>query len=126
MLGSMLPKMDVFHIVQVLTGEADATPAEHRNIQKFLHLLKQPAIGDLVWQQVAQFAEKSSFKDIILALLQQAATKSGLEPPATIAASAALMIHLMEKVEEKGAPLAIQAVIRCPFCQEMFTEINHG
>lgn len=120
-VSQFLGKMDMLHILSVISGADSPSREEHRVLRLLHTALSNPATGDYAWTVFTDFLVEKELDGLFLAYLAQglAAYQIQGETP-ELKAARAVATSLVEAILERDPPSVLLATTECPKCNFIF------
>lgn len=121
-LQPMLAKLDVLHLLKVLTGGDQPTDSEFSVLQMVHRLLAAPIAGDFAWAKAVEFATSKGVDGLILSYIKAGleAHNSDVPVPGDIESSRTAFQALLDEVITTADVPHLAAVSSCPSCGYLY------
>lgn len=122
MLQPMLAKIDVLHLLQVLTGADQPSPSEYNTLETLQRLLATPFGGDMAWSKAAQFLKDQQFDTLALSYLKEGLDKRSvaIDVPLDILSAKPALEQLLSAVLNDPEIHHVGAITQCPNCEFLY------
>lgn len=121
-LAPILSKLDILHLMQVVTGDDQPSPAEVKTLRLLNQLLSTPIGGEVMWDKVVSFSSEKGMDALVLSYIVQGLEKFGVEmvPPESLNAAKPAFTAVVDAILTNPAIPQLKAVSQCPSCQYIY------
>lgn len=118
----MLSKIDMFHLLQVLSGADTATPEEVGQLITLRKILVAPVAGDMAWAKITELANTNGMSEMVLGYITDGLNTHCKEAaiPTSLASAKDSIVLIMDAIINNPEITQLAAVCGCPRCGFVF------
>jgi len=124
----LLDKLDVFHLLKVLTGDDQPEQGELKQFRFAHKLLTAPVAGDYLWGNIVKFLTDKGLHELSHMYLTTGIQNFNLDTPVPTNLDQAKVAFtaLLESVIENSDVEVLAAVAQCPRCEFTYGVTRNG